>query len=188
MTELWQLYDDQGRALKGQGAVKGDIFSRGLLHGAAHVWIWRVVNGESEILLQKRSATKETWPNAYDISAAGHIDVGEEPLTAGMRETQEEIGLEVNESSLKLINIQRAYLIAPNGAIENEFQWLYLFKLSEDFKFDFREAEVAALEWRPLTAFDLETRAKTSDKYVPHGELYYKTVIEAIKAELATQK
>lgn len=130
MKEQWQLYDEQGRALEGQGANKEAVFNDGILHGASHVWIWRRdSSGEIEILLQRRAANKRTWPGRYDISAAGHIDLGETPLIAALREAKEEINLDIDSNDLKLFGVHRAYMQAENGAIENEFQWLTAWRL-----------------------------------------------------------
>lgn len=103
MTELWQLYDEQGRPVIGKGSTKDDVFGKALLHGASHVWIWRHKGNKIQILLQKRAADKRTWPNYYDISAAGHIDLGEDPITAAVRETKEEIGHDVPDTDLRFI-------------------------------------------------------------------------------------
>jgi len=184
MQELWQLYDEQCRALSGRGANKDEVFGKGLLHGASHVWIWRNAKSGVEILLQKRATNKRTWPNHFDISAAGHIDLGETPLTAAIRETKEEIGIDVVESKLKLISVQRAFMVANNNAIENEYQWLYLLDLPEDTDFIMQEKEVTSVEWKPLETFKSETR-NNNDLYVPHGCLYFDTVIAAIEFELA---
>ena len=182
MQEQWQLYDEQGRAMAGRGAGKDDVFAKGLLHGGAHVWIWRVVKNTVEVLLQKRAAGKRTWPNLYDISAAGHIDLGEEPVTAAIRETEEEIGVSISPSELVHVGVHRAYMVTPNNAIENEFQWLYLLWLTQSVKFTQQDAEVAALEWKPLTDFKTEVLGGDgSQGYVPHGRLYFETVIAAIE-------
>lgn len=181
--ELWQLYDEQGRPQVGCGASKDDVFGKGLLHGASHVWIWRNNNGNAEVLLQKRSAIKRTWPNRYDISAAGHIDLGEEPVTAALRETVEEIGLVIDEKDLKLISVQLAYMTAENGAIENEYQWLYILELPSNIDFELQQSEIASIEWKEIGAFRSEVSSKPDD-YVPHGSLYYETVCSAVEAEL----
>lgn len=178
MTELWQLYDEQGRALNGKGGTKDKVFGDGLLHGAAHVWIWRKNNDTIEILVQKRAANKRTWPNRYDISAAGHIDLDETPLDAALRETGEEIGLNTISDELKLFCVHRTYLKAENGAIENEFQWLYSLELTSNTDFTLQASEVESLAWVPLSKFKAE---HTGEQYVPHGTIYYDTVVSAIK-------
>lgn len=177
MGELWQLYDEQGKALKGEGGHKAEVFAKGILHAASHVWIWRKNNGTPEILLQKRAADKRTWPNRYDISAAGHIDLGETPLDAALREAKEEIDLEIAAQELKLFGVHRAHLKAENGATENEFQWLYSLELASDTVFNLQASEVESLVWMSVDQFRADC---TSDQYVPHGKLYYDTVVSAI--------
>lgn len=182
MDELWQLYDEQGQAIKGRGGKKDDVFSKGILHAASHVWIWRKNNGTLEILLQKRAADKRTWPNRYDISAAGHIDLDETPLDAAMREAKEEINLDIAAQELKLFGVHRAYLKADSGATENEFQWLYSLELASDTNFTLQASEVESLVWVSISQFKAEC---TDDQYVPHTKLYYDIVASAI--ESATQ-
>jgi isopentenyldiphosphate isomerase len=180
VQELWQLYSDQGVALVGKGATKDNAFGKGLLHGASHVWIWRKTSGGVEVLLQKRAANKRTWPNRFDISAAGHIDLGEDPLTAALREAKEEINLDIDETDLQLIGVHRAHLKADSGDVENEFQWLYLLELPSETEFIMQENEVAALEWKTFESFKQET-GLNSKFYVPHGKVYYDTIIRAVE-------
>ena len=102
-------------------------------------------------------------------------------MTAALRETKEEIGLDIDETNLRLISLQRAYMIAANKAIENEFQWLYMLQLDIDQNFNIREAEVACLIWKPIGTFKSELNEATN-QYVPHGSLYYQTVTTAIES------
>lgn len=178
MDELWQLYDEQGQPLVGEGAKKDEVFSKGLLHSASHVWIWRNKDGQQEVLLQQRASDKRTWPNRFDISAAGHIDLGETPLDAALREAKEEINLNINSRELKLFGVHRAFLKAENGEIENEFQWLYSLELDNETDFTLQTSEVESLVWVSMSKFKA---ARTGDQYVPHGKLYYDTVTSAIE-------
>jgi 8-oxo-dGTP pyrophosphatase MutT (NUDIX family) len=182
ITELWQLYSEQGEALMGAGAGRNDVYSMGLLHAASHVWIWRRNADGVEVLLQRRAGTKRTWPNCYDISAAGHIDLNEPPVRAALREVSEEIGLRADPDRLQLAGVHRAHLVS-GGAIENEFQWLYLLELTEDMDFVLQTSEVDSLAWLPLAQFRV---ACQGDDYVPHGALYYDTVLQAIDAASGT--
>lgn len=178
MSELIQLYDEQGCAMAGKGGTKDDIFNKGLLHGAAHVWIWRQKDGEIEILLQKRASTKRTWPNLYDISAAGHIDLGEEPITAAMREAKEEIGLDIHGIDLRLIGIVRELLVTPTQEIENEFSWVYILQLKEDLSLNLRTIEVESVLWKDFKQFKTEvSRPETVKSYVPHTPHYFESVL-----------
>ena len=183
MDELVQLYDGQGRPIPGKGGTKDQIYG-GILHGSAHVWIYRKVNGQTELLLQKRAKDKQTWPERYDISAAGHVDLGEDPLLTALRETKEEIGLDIKESDLYCIGLHRAYMVSPAKLIDNEFQWVYLLKLEKEFDFKLQVEEVESLEWMTLKQFEQEIKENhITKKYVPHSEPYFGNLINAIKRE-----
>lgn len=181
MTELWQLYDKAGNALFGEGGTKAEIYA-GALHGAAHVWIWRSEKGQTELLLQKRAADKRTWPDFWDISAAGHIDLGEEPLEAAVRETREEIGLDVNKVELVFISRRHDRLLAPSDAIENEFRWIYALKLESSTDFVLQKREVESLVWKPMDTVKAEvTSPQPGNLYVPQGQAYFDEVFSAIE-------
>lgn len=182
MIELWQLYDDQGNPIKGKGAPKEDVYGKALLHAAAHVWIWRKTDRGIEVLLQKRALDKKTWPGRYDISAAGHIDLGEDPITAALREAKEEIGLTIDKKNLRFIGVDRRYLVAPDKSwTENEFNWLYLLELDATTTFKLEDGEVASLEWLSFTTMREEVATDPKGNiYVPHGKVYYSLVFAAL--------
>lgn len=187
MTELWQLYNEDGQPVALQGASKPDVFGKGLLHGASHVWIWRRKNGEPEILLQKRAAVKLTWPNCWDISAAGHIDLHEQPIEAAIRETTEELGLDTKAENLHLITKRRDVLNAPTGEIENEWRWVYAFQLEANTRFKLQKTEVSTLIWKNLKLMQQELKDPTQAKnYVPHGDAYFRELVSWFKANAST--
>src|SRR4051812_27175782 len=124
MKRAYQLFDEQGQPLPGQHGLKNDVLQNGLLHGAAHVWMWRRNQGRVEVLLQRRAAQMATFPNLLDISAAGHIDGGEAPLAAALREAHEELGLTLTAEQLPLIGMIRWIMpVGDTGLTENEFRW-----------------------------------------------------------------
>lgn len=75
------------------------VHQQGLRHRAVHILVFNQIG---QIFLQKRALSKDINPGLWDTSAAGHIDAGESYYTAAIRETQEELGVEV-EHSLKLL-------------------------------------------------------------------------------------
>ena len=63
------------------------------------VWI-RVGN---QVIIQRRSVTKAVNPDRWDASAAGHIHAVERPHAAAIRETFEELGIELDPMNLKCL-------------------------------------------------------------------------------------
>lgn len=55
-----------------------------------------------QLLLIKGAADKKTWPNLYN-GIGGHIEQGEDVLSAAKREFLEETGLKLNNPQLKMI-------------------------------------------------------------------------------------
>ncbi|KAL1141728.1 hypothetical protein V6Z11_A11G049400 [Gossypium hirsutum] len=66
----------------------GDVHRDGDYHKAVHVWIF--TESTQELLLQKRTDCKDSWPGLWDISSAGHISAGDSSLiTAQYKENNE---------------------------------------------------------------------------------------------------
>ncbi len=82
-----------------QGIVKNKrkIYKDSNWHRSVHIWI---INSQKEILMQKRNPHKETFPNMWAISVAGHVQTGETPIEACQRELKEELGIDVKEEEL----------------------------------------------------------------------------------------
>ena len=56
---------------------------------------------DGRILIQKRAETKQTSPGKWDLaSVAGHVNFGETYIEAIIRETKEEIGLELSPDDI----------------------------------------------------------------------------------------
>ena len=72
----------------------------GVRHRTTHVWIVRKKENRIQILLQKRSNNKDSFPGCYDISSAGHIPAGDDFVESGLRELEEELGLIVAKEEL----------------------------------------------------------------------------------------
>ncbi len=182
MKELWQLYNNIGTPINTKGATDDEILSKGLLHAAAHVWVWRENNGKKELLLQKRSQNKRTWPNLLDISAAGHIDLGESPQDAAKREAHEELGIIIKSEDLFMFGVYRCSMMAQDGASkENEFCWLYTYKMVDGSTIKLADGEVSSVVWKNIE--EIKNGYSNTDLYVPHGSTYFSLVFEAIEGQ-----
>src|SRR3712207_9300793 len=96
MDEKVDVLDASGRST-GEIAWKSEAHRRGLWHRCFHCWIVGEDSGGPYLLVQRRDATKDTWPGCLDVTAAGHLQSGEEPLSGGLREIEEELGLRSEE-------------------------------------------------------------------------------------------
>ncbi len=164
-----QAYSEAGEPLERPLSSKASI--AGALHGSSHVWIWRRKNAGVEVLVQQRAAIKKTWPNFWDISAAGHMDHGETPLVTAQRETKEELGITVLTEQLRLLFVHRQYVVArvEPRAIENEFQFVYALNLNNE-RYTLQKEEVSETKWVTL---DVLKQMILDGKIVPHGEVYF---------------
>lgn len=165
--ELWQGYTLNGEPGK---AITKTEARGGALHGASHVWVWRRHDNQIEILVQRRAKDKLTWPGYLDISAAGHIDAGETPISAAVREAREEISLSIDSDKLQLLFVRYVDDDAGSGVREREFVWVYLYampELSEGLRLE--DGEVDSIQWLALDELRKLSRDELpGQKVVPH--------------------
>lgn len=104
--ELFDVCDETG-ALTGKVTERSVAHAIGSVHRTVRIWVVRKgPDNRWEILLQKRSAEKESYPLCYDTSAAGHIQAGDEQEASACRELQEELGI---KAELTELNYAGAY-------------------------------------------------------------------------------
>ena len=102
MEEMLDLVNEQGDPI-GRAVPRSEAHRLGLRHRTSHVWLVRRKNGVLEVLLQKRSDEKDSFPGCYDISSAGHIPAGQGFVDSALRELKEETGY--IRDAMKLRNI-----------------------------------------------------------------------------------
>lgn len=152
--EYLDIVDESGQPT-GKVISRRDAHDRGILHRTAHVWVIRKKNGRTEILLQKRSEEKESFPGMFDTSSAGHISAGEEPLAAAIRELSEELGIIADPDQLEEAGTFRIrYEKVFHGSLfrDNEVTRVYVYKKTVHIaSLKLQESEVSEVRW-----FDLE--------------------------------
>lgn len=160
--------------MPGKGLTRETAMT-GMLHGSAHVWVYYEGDAGIEVLLQRRSEDAVTWPSHLDISAAGHIDSGETPIGAALRETQEELGLALHREDLRLLFVYREYAtVESTNLIENEYQWVYGYPLDTRIEATEFKGEIHSAQWLPLNELiKLAASPQDSKLLVPHGGLYF---------------
>lgn len=97
-------------------APRSEVHRRKLNHRAVHVLVF---NARGELFLQKRSMIKDCFPGAWDSSASGHLDRGEDYDVCAVREVREELGVQLPETPERLFKVEAC---AETG---HEFVWVY---------------------------------------------------------------
>lgn len=150
--EMLDIVDEKGNPT---GVVKerSKIHEDGDRHRTSHVWIVRDNSkGGIDILLQKRSENKDSFPGCLDISSAGHIQAGTGFLESALRELKEELGIEASKEDL----IECGVRTIVNESIfhgkvfkDNQVTKVYKIKINDlDISFlKLQEEEVESVIW-----------------------------------------
>ena len=168
--EILDIVDEEGKPT-GSMISREEAHRKGILHRTAHVWIVRKKDDAYDVLLQKRSIEKESFPGMYDTSSAGHIPAGCEPITSALRELKEELGIEAGESDLKYIGQFRIqYEKQFHGHIfkDNEVTSVYLYDKDVDISsLQLQNEEVEEVSWFALDEVYTEIQHDRSRFCVP---------------------
>ncbi len=159
----------------GETVSRDTAHREGIRHRTAHVWIVRETEGGYEILLQKRSEEKESFPGLYDTSSAGHIPAGDEPLESALRELEEELGIAAAPEELCFAGMFRIrYETQFHGKPfrDNEVTSVYVYGRPVDAaNLRLQESEVSEVRWFPLDEVAEEIRSSRARFCVPSDGL-----------------
>lgn len=94
--EILEVMDKKNRPL---GAFsRHDVHRLNLLHRSVLVLFY---NTNKELYIQQRSRKLCSYPGYWDLSAAGHVQLGESTQEAAQRELEEELGVYIRRLHLK---------------------------------------------------------------------------------------
>ena len=172
--ELFDIIDENGNPT-GKIVERCIAHAEGIPHRTAHIWIIRRRNEKTEILLQKRSRNKDSFPGKFDTSSAGHIQAGDEPMESALRELEEELGIHAESADLQFagkfpISFAREF----HGKIFRDEEIAFVYIYDHPVEIDhlaLQKEEVEEVQW-----FDLEETyqqcSQHRDKFcVPLGGL-----------------
>lgn len=130
--EIFDVCDADDRVI-GQ-ARRADVHANNQLHRAVHVW---VIRSDGRLVAQRRSASKDQYPNALTSSASGHLDAGEDYLAAAVRELGEELGL---------FGVPLQFAVKLPASPATAYEHTVLYTLRTDAPLTPNAGEVAGLE------------------------------------------
>jgi len=145
-------------------------------HCSTHVWL---VDVEQQcLLLQQRAPEKDTFPNRWDISAAGHIEAGSDARETAVRETAEELGIHTESDSLEYAFVCPAEQASWGGC--NAYEHVFFLRRSKkDSEFAIGSAEVTSVKWMYIDDLKMAWGHK-DEAYVPRVEQYKEAFFEKL--------
>lgn len=150
--ELFDVVDQNDRVLT--QAPRSQVHAQKWLHRASHIFVF---NSKGELLIHRRTVTKDECPLMYTSSASGHLSAGEGYETAAVRELEEELGL---KSPVRFLAV-----IPANGAATS-FEHSGLFWTMTDQPPTFDPGEIESGEFLPLPEV-LRRVEESPDEFTP---------------------
>ena len=98
MKEIWDLYDEN-KNVTGKIHERGKLVPEGFYHLVVHVWI---KNKDGLFLISRRDKSRESYPLRLECPG-GSVLKGETSLDGAIRETKEEVGIDLSNTKGKLI-------------------------------------------------------------------------------------
>lgn len=128
----------------GKIATREECHKNGLWHRAVYGFI---IDKDRNILLQKRSKNKKLWPDMWDVTVGGHVIAGEFGRQALIRETKEELGIDISDDEVKYL-VGSTSINNQNGIINKHYNECYLITKDVDISaIKLKEDEVSEVKY-----------------------------------------
>jgi isopentenyldiphosphate isomerase len=147
---------------------------RGVAHKSPDI-IYRTIfvvvkNDKDKVLLQKRSSTKDLYPDCWDLSVGGHVNFGKSYIETAVQELKEELGIKASAKELNFIGEVLVKLPASN-----EFFHVFEYTLKPTDKIQLEADEVSDTKWMSINEIK-ESMQQQKLKWYPRP----KQVIKAL--------
>lgn len=154
--ELFDLYDVNRKPL-GKTMVRHGEQPAGSYRLVVHICIFST---DGKMLCQKRVASKKVYPSLWDVSCGGCVDAGETSVQGAIRETKEELGLDLPAD------------VTPNLTVHFNYGFDDVYCVTMDVKaadVKLQAEEVEAVRW--LTKQEIFAKLDRGE-FVPYDKTY----------------
>ncbi len=127
-TEYLDVVDENNNVIGKE--TRANIHKQQLFHRAVHII---VLNSKGEMFIQKRSHLKDSYPKHWDVSAAGHLNVGESYEDAAIRELEEELGVK---------GVELSFVGDIKGCPETDYEFIRIYKCIYDSEMNINPDEI----------------------------------------------
>ena len=142
--EYIEMWDWETGRPSGTSVERKAAHRNGVAHEGVHLWIYRLHEGELQLVLQRRSMKKDLYPGYYDISVGGHVPFG---YSEGkiQKESAEELGVILDDAAMHDLGYFRYHEDVPSmNLYHREFQRVYVARLDlplDSYVFDDGEVD-----------------------------------------------
>ena len=156
--EYIDIIDKNGKPT-GETKSREDVHKHGLLHRHVHVWI---LNSKNQVLLQKRAATKRSYPNMWACSVEGHVSAGKSLSDTVENEISEELNISVNKNDLEpVFSFHRGPMKFGGDWVENAINNVFIVNNETPVsKMKIQKSEVSEVRWMDLKDYKHEIDSK----------------------------
>jgi len=172
--EIYDVVNEQDEII-GTATRKQVHSNPSLIHRAAGGYI---LNRKKELLMQKRSKTKDMFPSRWAFSVGGHVDSGDSYEKAALRELKEELGIQI-----PLHFVEKRFVKHEH---ETEFWSIYLGLHDGPFP-DFNRVEMDEVRFFSLSDLQRLTQENIDD-FVPEVVKMLPDVVGLIESEFLDEK
>ena len=147
--EMFDVVDQQDQILF--QAPRSVVHANHWLHRAVHIFVF---NRRGELLIHRRSVTKDESPLKCTSSASGHLSAGEDYEMAAIRELAEELGLKAQVEFLGIF---------PANGAATSFEHSGLYRTTTDEPPVFDPVEILSGEFRTIRDIEQMIAADPED-------------------------
>lgn len=146
MEEYLDIVDKNGN-LTGEKEPRSVVHEKGLWHQTVHIYFYRIVSNEVEILVHLRSKLKSGHLNCWDTRFGGHLESGQTFKEATKREVLEETGL-----NMKIDDLLLGQISTYDGEKNKEVTQVYYYEFNDSLdKISFDDGEVQEVKWMKIS-------------------------------------
>jgi len=139
-----------------QAVPRSYVYQNNLCSQMRSVWLF-IKNKEGQFWIPRRSMKVKTLPGHLDGSVVGHVQAGETYEQAMIRETQEEIGIQLQEGTFKFLG-----KLTPHEHGTFCFSAVYEMEIQEAPK-NWNREEIG--DWYWMTAQQIIERCDQDEKF-----------------------
>lgn len=179
-NEKIDILDGEGRRT-GRTSDVTTILSEGLIYPGVHIAFY---TPSGRVVLEQRSSSIVFNPGLWDLTMGGIVSAGESPDDAAVRETKEELGIDLR-SPKKLFVWEYHHYLPHYGFHSHGFVHTYIAKVPDDTDFTLQTEEVA-----DAGIFDLKkvqtlnaSHRRSNEQLIPM-HAYFDRLLHAIEAQL----